>query len=95
MKYDEYVRVQFGVAANAWERLLCLASVGCGAPGAGGLAAGLAALHPYVGELAASEPEESLTEAIRQPITGASSSCGWGGGDRCQRNTGALWTVSV
>lgn len=50
--------------------------MGRGAAGAGGLAARFAALRSYVGQLAASEPEERLTEATCQPVTHTNGSCG-------------------
>lgn len=55
--------------------------MGPGAPGAlEGPAARFAALRSYVGQLTASEPEERLTEATRQPVARTNGSCGerWG-----------------
>lgn len=63
---------EFSCAVDARERSLCWASVTRGAPGA----AGFAALRSDVGQLAASEPEERLTEATRQPVAHANGSCG-------------------
>lgn len=64
-------------------------------PGAGGLAARSAALRPYVGQLAASEPEERLTEAACQPVARTSGSCGERQGFHVRTSTGARWDGSI
>lgn len=75
IQHDEH---EFGSFAG-W--LLHGASGGGSAPGLrGGLTAGFAALRSYVGQLATSKPEESLTEAARQAVAHTNGS--WGGGDR-------------
>lgn len=71
------------------------ASVGGGAPGAGGLAARSAALRPYVGQLAASEPEERLTEAACQPVAHTNGSCGERQGFHVRTSTAARWDGSI
>lgn len=81
IQHDEYEFSSFA------EWPLHRASVGGGTSGLrGGLTAGFAALRSYVGQLATSKPEESLTEATRQAVAHTNGS--WGEtGIPCQRNT--------